>query len=413
MANPNVMLLLVSRFISQLGDKFFLPAVLWLAISGEGGSTTRLGVISILMAIPPLSSVFIGVFIDKVDKKKLMVTCDWIRFVLCGMLVLNQLWYGEFWVLAFLIFWIEFAGQFFTIASGSIIPSIVKEDELIKTNSYFSASDNITSLLGYSLGGVLIAIVGMNVLIGVNAASFLLSGILLLFMRLTRSEQVETDKGEDDKKGKVRNYMQDLGVGLRLVFRNKIIANLLLTFMVLNIATASLEMLITIWAHDVLQLGSTGYGILLTSILVGSLVGSLSINLPFIKKVQPHVLISLSTLCLGIGLGAFAIFDLYSVSLATLFLIGALFSMVGISFSTLVMKHADPSNLGKVFGVIQTVLRGGQPLGVSLITTLLVVYNPQLIVTWIGVAVLLGGVYLSIGLKGKQQITISEHDLSK
>lgn len=69
MENRNAMLMIISRFISQLGDKFFIPAVFWLAVSAEGGSTTRLGIISVVMAIPPLLSAFIGVFIDKLDKK--------------------------------------------------------------------------------------------------------------------------------------------------------------------------------------------------------------------------------------------------------------------------------------------------------------------------------------------------------
>ena len=125
-----------------------------------------------------------------------------------------------------------------------------------------------------------------------------------------------------------QEYFKALRVGFGLVFRHKMISNVLITFLFLNIATASLEMLITIWAHDVLQIGSAGYGILLTSILLGSLVGSLAANFPILNKTASHVLISITILCSGLTLGLFSLFDIFYVSLITLFLTGGLFSIL-------------------------------------------------------------------------------------
>ena len=120
-----------------------------------------------------------------------MVSCDWIRFLLCIVLFVNQIWFGYFWVLVVVIYFIELIGQFFIIASGSVIPTLVEKDDLVKANSYFSITDNLTGLFGYAIGGVLIGLMGFNTLTAVNAASFLISGLLLLMIAVDKEEQTK------------------------------------------------------------------------------------------------------------------------------------------------------------------------------------------------------------------------------
>lgn len=393
----NFFSLLSSRFVSQLGDKLFIPAILWLALATEGGSTTRLGIVSLVIALPPLLSAVVGVYVDRLPKKRVLIACDVLRMILCVLLFVNQLLFHNFWVLAMLIFLIELAGQFFSLSSGSVVVHVVPSEQLLKANSYLSGTENVTSIIGFSTGGILIALFGTNPLLLANGVSFLLSALLLI--RLQVPENKEAAIHQENKV----TFFQEFQQGLRSVFQHKVIANLLLVSFLLNIATASLEMLMTIWAHDVLHAGAAGYGGLLTAILIGSLIGSFVVHVPFLKHGKPQSLISFSTMWLGIAFVLASLFDTILVSYIVFSLVGILFTLVGVFFSTMVMKTVPKENSGKVFGVIQTAIRGGHPLGVAIVTALLSFVSPQMILLSIGAVIVAGGLYLLMMLPLREQ----------
>ncbi len=389
MISQDYFLLLISRFISQLGDKMFIPAILWLSLTGEDGSSQRLGIVSVALVIAPLVSALVGVYVDRLPKKTVMIVSDLLRFLLCVMLFLNQWQGGYFWFLVVGVVLIEIIGQFFALSSASMLPSLVKKEELIKANSFFSTTDTLTSLIGYSLGGVLITLLGSSMLILLNGVSFALSGLLLVGLPKAIAAI--------DKQVRI-GFFQEFASGLRFTFRSRLLLNLLMMGFILNTVTASLEMLVTIWSYDVLDVGATGYGLLNTLIMVGALVGGLSMNLSFMKQIGVAKLYSGMTVIFGSLFALMALFDTLWVSVCAFLMVGICFSVTGVSFSTLVMTHVGKSDLGKIFGLINTVSRGGQPLGISLVTALLLSYSVHSILFSIGAIIALGGVYLLLVL---------------
>ncbi|MGZ8937502.1 MAG: hypothetical protein ACXW02_08475, partial [Halobacteriota archaeon] len=101
---------------------------------------------------------------------------------------------------------------------------------------------------------------------------------------------------------------QEFLQGLKITFMNKVIATILLVALVLNAATATLQMLITMWAYDVLHLGSVGYGFLLTALLVGTWMGSLLAGSSVVKRIYAPVLLASSTIMFG---GLFALLPMF------------------------------------------------------------------------------------------------------
>jgi DHA3 family macrolide efflux protein-like MFS transporter len=393
--NRDFSLMLVSRFISQFGDKIFLPAILWLALTSDLGSVSRLGLISITLALPPLLSILIGVYVDRVRKKRLMVFCDLIRFVLCIAVLFNQIFILNFWVLVALIFAIELFGQFFSISSSAFIPHLVKKEDYLRANSYFTGTENITSIVGYAAGGVLIATIGTNWLILLNGISFLLSGLLLMLMKTIDQSEVAPQAKTDESPKQKSKVKDEILNALKIVFLNRVLKNLIITFLIINFSTASLEMLITIWSNNVLGLGSKGFGLLLTSILIGSLLGSVILNFSWMRKFSAEVTIAISTLVFGVMISLLSQFPEVVFSLITLFVVGIAFSILGISFTTLIMNRVAKEHLGKVGGIIQTAIRGGHPIGISIVTGSLAILTPHAIFLAIGCIIFIGGLYLT------------------
>ncbi|WP_370695781.1 MFS transporter (plasmid) [Priestia megaterium] len=400
--DTNFFLLLSSRFVSQLGDKIFLPAVLWLAVESSSNGTTKVGILSFVIVLPTLLSLFIGVFVDRFNKKNTMILCDLLRFLFCLFLYFNT----HFWFIVAVVFLIELIGQFFNISSTSSIPSIVSEKSYLKANSYLTGIENITSIVGYSLGGLLIGLLGIESLVLINSITFLVSSLLLLKLtNVPLKNEEKIIKSYSSSKEKLSVFRKELLQGSKIVFTNKMVTILLLTIFILNISTASLEMLITVWAHDILKLDSSGYGFLLTSILIGSLIGSFIVNLQVIKRLSPYFSISFAVIFFGVLLILLTLFKYYLFSLSVFLIIGIFFSIININFSLLIMKNTPEKNMGKVFGLIQTFTRGGHPIGITLVTGLLGVLSVIYVIIGVGIVVLIGGVFLmySLTINSKNQ----------
>ena len=154
----------------------------------------------------------------------------------------------------------------------------------------------------------------------------------------------------------------------------------------------------TIWARDVLGLDASGYGFLLVALLVGSLAGSILITVPFFKSQRVQVIISSSVCLFGLCLIALSQLMFMATSLVFFFLVGVSTAMTSITFSTLFMTTIPRDHLAKIIGIVQTVTRGGQPLGLMIVTSLLAFVAPEWIYMGMGAIILVGGLFLLYNL---------------
>jgi DHA3 family macrolide efflux protein-like MFS transporter len=387
LVNSDFFLLLLSRFISQLGDKIFLPAILWFSVDSDHGSSTKIGIISLVMVLPVLFNIFTGVFVDRYDKKRMMLFSDFIRFFLCIALYINEVAFHFFWPVIVIVFVIELLGQFYNISSAAIIPSITSQDQYLKANSYLTMIENATSIIGFACSGVLIGLLGFQYIIFINGISFFMSGLCIWKMKYVKSNEVQVNQAK-------KEFKKEFLEGVKVVIGNSIIRRLIITIFIVNLASASLEMLITMWAHDILRIGSEKYGIMLTAILVGSLIGSVVTNIKVIKKLNPETAISLAVVTFGFALSFITFFKSFILSLFVFSFVGISLSIASIHFSTLIMNNTEKDHLGKVFGMIQVLIRGGQPLGITIVTALLQFVPVNWMIFSIGAIVFIGGLYL-------------------
>jgi len=137
--NRNFMLLFIGQVVSNLGNAVFSIAVVWYIMSlvGENDSGAYIGIFGMCTLIPfivfgPIS----GVYVDKIDRKKIIVGTDVIRGLI--MIALMILMYIDFYPLVSLfvltIISVIF-GTFFNPAVNASIPNVVDEEQLIRANS--------------------------------------------------------------------------------------------------------------------------------------------------------------------------------------------------------------------------------------------------------------------------------------
>ena len=116
----------VAQTISDLGDGLTNLALL-LVVNALTGSTAALALMAIVLAVPPMTiGLLAGVYVDRLDRRRLMLAADALRMVLVlGFVVVRSA--DQLWILYVLGFLEATVGTFFTPARIALVPTIVPE----------------------------------------------------------------------------------------------------------------------------------------------------------------------------------------------------------------------------------------------------------------------------------------------
>ncbi len=159
--NRNFRMLWASQAVSQIGDGLTKVALLWFVYQLTG-SALKMTIIGLLQTIPPLVlSPIVGVYLDRLPKKPVMVILDVIRAFLIALIpvlyVFNAL---TLEVLFILVFFTAIFSTAFGPALAASLPLLVKPSELMSANSLLQSTTNVGILIGPAICGVLIAWLG-------------------------------------------------------------------------------------------------------------------------------------------------------------------------------------------------------------------------------------------------------------
>jgi len=181
----NFRLLVLGRGLSSIGDNVVTVALAF-AVLDLTGSVKDLGIVLAARAVPlALFLVAAGVWADRVPRRSLMITADLARAaaqVGSGLLVLSSA--RTIWGIAALQFVYGTGSAFFIPASIALVPETVAPKAIQRANSMLSISENIASVGGPALAGVIVVAIGAGWGLIVDAASFLTSALLLAAMHL-------------------------------------------------------------------------------------------------------------------------------------------------------------------------------------------------------------------------------------
>lgn len=236
-----------------------------------------------------------------------------------------------------------FCWSFMMPARQAIIPQLVAERELTNAVALNASGMALMTLAGPGIGGVAYA------LLGPEATYFLMSAMMFLaFVMMTRVSVARPDAGRPRKDRE--NIFNSIWDGLRYSYRNKTISVLLLLTLATTMTSQSFRSLMPAQVDLVFDGGPTQLGILMSTIGVGALVGSL-----FIAGLTENVKRGIVLLATG-AISAAAIFVSAFVSI---FLIGTLAMFVlGIGDSgrralnsALILEQTDAEHRGRVMGI--------------------------------------------------------------
>jgi len=256
---------------SQIGEGLNKVALLWFVYELTG-SAMMIATVGLLQTVPPLAfGPLIGVYLDRLRKKPVMIWVDLIRTLLtflipalygAGLLKLEGLFV--------LIFLQSMVSTVFGPALVSAVPFLVRRSELVSANALIQGTNNIGLLLGPAVSGVLIALIGAQYVLYVNAATFFISALCLIPIRSN-----ETVRQESQSAAPSKSVLSDLSVGFRFVFSDRSTVFVLVTISALfNLGASAFVFVLPVYAKESLQVGPVELGWLWSALGAGMLAAS-------------------------------------------------------------------------------------------------------------------------------------------
>jgi MFS family permease len=228
--------------------------------------------VSFCAAIPWLVlSLPAGVYIDRFDRRKLMIAANVIRAVLFGLIAFSAATGTlSIWIFMAILIGVGCCEVIFDMSAQAFLPQIVPDHLLEKANGRLSSLELITNtFIGLPLGAWAF-VLAIGVPFGVNAASFALAALLVASIRIPSAKTPEANSEE------LRNsFKADLTEGLQWLWANKLIRTLAIMLGIANMTAMFGEAIFVKYAA--VELGVTGrdYGFLLALTAIGSILGGL------------------------------------------------------------------------------------------------------------------------------------------
>jgi len=177
-------LLLAGQAVSFVGDALFPVALAFAVLDELDGTAGELGLVLAAQALPLALLVLVaGVWADRLPRQRLMLVSDFGRMVVQAVIAALLLaGAAELWMLVALVALYGVFEAFFRPAAGGLIPQVAGPEHLQQANALMGLAQNFGTVLGPTIGGLLVVTVGPGAAIGVDAASFLVSAIFLIRM---------------------------------------------------------------------------------------------------------------------------------------------------------------------------------------------------------------------------------------
>jgi predicted MFS family arabinose efflux permease len=269
---PAFLKLWLAEVSSLAGDWFTLIALyaLLLEYTGKGESV---GLMLATRFVPSvLFGPFAGVAADRLPRKWILIAADLGRAatVLGFMLVKSA---SDVWLIYALVFVQMTLSAFFEPTEASAIASVVERDELVAANTLVGATWSAMLSVGAVSGGIVVAFVGRNAAFCIDAASFVISALLISGSTLAK-EAAAKDTGEP----LLARTLSDLGTALKLFVRDPAIRRILLVKSGWAISGGGAILLYAVLGdHEfaVAGSGTAGIGVLLSTRGIGALTGPL------------------------------------------------------------------------------------------------------------------------------------------
>jgi MFS family permease len=356
LSNHNYRLYAVGGVVSNTGTWMQRVAQDWLVLQLTG-SGTALGITTGLQFLPILLlSPYAGLIADRFPKRRLLQVTQLMMAgpaLLLGLLAVTGV--VQTWHVYVLAFAFGIGTAFDAPARQSFVSEMVSKDDLTNAVGLNSASFNVARIMGPALAGFMIAALGGGAqatgwVIAINALSY---GAVVIALQRMRPWELDTPAPQKRQKGMIRD-------GLRYIRGRPDLMMVLAIVFFAGTFGLNFQMTSALMATEVFDKGASEYGILGTTMAVGSLAGAL---LAARRGIVRHRLVILAALAFGAAEIVSGLLPSYLVFAVWTPVLGITALTMITAANTTIQLSVSPELRGRVMALYMMIFMGGTPLG--------------------------------------------------
>ncbi len=359
--------LLSAHAISQTGNVITAFAIPFYVLA-TGGSGVEVGLAAFAATAPVIvGGVFGGVVIDRIGGRRTAIVADIVSGVTVLAIPALALTVGlPFWALLALVFTsgvLDTPGQ---IARRVMLPELTETARvrIERSVGLLDGSERLSKLIGASVAGALVALLGPMAALVTNAVAFLISAAITRLMVPATTVRMAAD-GDTDAAAR-RSYWRELRDGFRFVVRDPLMRLIVGMVLVTNLLDAARSAsLMPLYANA--ELGGAGALAVIVAVMGGcALMGNIAFG--FIAHRMPRrVTFALCFLVAGGPSSAvFALGAPFPVLVAAAGVSGLAAGALNPILGAVQLERVPAPMRGRVFGLLNAGTWAGVPLGALL-----------------------------------------------
>jgi MFS family permease len=355
MKHRNYKIFFVGEMISITGLWMQRVAMGWL-VYRLTDSAFMLGAVDFAGLVPVfLLGIFTGVFLEKMDLRKVIFLCQFLSMVhafTLAFLTLSGL--VEYWHIIILSSLLGIVNAYEVPARQAFVVRLVdKGEDLGNAIALNSSLFNLARLVGPSLGGIAIAVFGEGICFILNGISYSATLTALMLLRLSRHVTAS---------GKERSFFRDLGEGFSYVRTYIPVRNCLMTLVVISLAGIPYIVLLPVFARNILQGGAEVLGFLMAASGLGALAASIGLAMKR-SPLEMGKTMAVSVTFFGLFIGIFSFSTYFPLSLLLMVFVGFFLVSSMVSCNTYIQSLVDNDKRSRVMSFYTFSVMGIAPAG--------------------------------------------------
>lgn len=391
---PSLALLWATQLVSQSGDYVFDVALLWFVLKSTG-SSIAIALVSVAAFAPWIVlSPIIGTWVDESNRKTAIIVSNLVMAVGAGLLSYFVLVSTFSLVpILLLVLLLNSGGVAVGVATRAMVAHMVGRQDLSAANGLFFFSNSANQLLGFSIGGAVVAFAGSVLPIEYDALTFVVAAALAISLRGSAGAAQRDRQTEGIPPGKVK-FFADLREGARYVNSHKTLRRVLWMVTFATFVLNGYTVLGILYVDKVLGGGAADYGLFLSSMAAGGLIGSIAVGASNVRANVGRFLF-LGTGGLGAVTAALGFVSIIEFGLPLAFLLNASGALVTVSSSSWIQAQVPEDHQARVWGYTG-ITRIGAPASAAIVGVLASRYvvSELLVGIGLGVLVIVGVVHI-------------------
>jgi len=272
--NRNFLLLWVAQLTSNLGDALARMALL-IFITDQSDSALAISGLMMVQMLPMIAlGPIIGVFVDRWDRKKILIFSDAARGALYLVIALHP---EPLWVYV-VVFLANLASLFFNPARGAIIPDLVGDEQLTAAIGLSQTTQQTVGILGPVMGGAMAGFFGAGAVFSFNAVTFFISALLIVMIAVPVSARFGAPALEQEtpeEEAPLKRFGAQLAFGLRFLRGEPVLWFIVTMMGAFSVLAQFAGVGFLDYTRNVLDIDPTLFGTLMMVSGVGAALGAL------------------------------------------------------------------------------------------------------------------------------------------